>query len=360
MKRLIRATLFMLKIFVLTNSRDYTLNVTRSILQLLSLSNSNHPIFEHLNTYPGMMDEEALELSLAQLTRMQPSMQLKSSLEQSNNTYKLLPHVAHVANTVDSYVDQSSVSGYMKIKNDSEDLVATREFFRHVIRRLRGKQFKYYGGDWKEWTSSAASQAHLASARPDLYLRGDTVGELDRVFLTIERSYGRRWMNEIYFGHFPELKRSSGEEKKRHVDEPPDHGFDEAPEDWSAPNDVGHDLPPLISFDEAATLLVGVAPEPPPPSQPERKGPPVVPEATGRKRGRPRKKINEVKKKSKESPAPRPRQPVGSEVPRGVSEPAPPMREAGNIVVSPAGRVRRAAALPRGFFSASKGCGLSV
>ena len=86
MKRLIRATLFMLKIFVLTKSRDYMLNVTRSILQLLFLSNSNHPIFEHLNTYPGLMDEEALELSPAQLTRMQPSMQLKSSLQQSNNT----------------------------------------------------------------------------------------------------------------------------------------------------------------------------------------------------------------------------------------------------------------------------------
>ena len=148
MKRLIRATLFMLKIFVLTKSRDYMLNV-------LFLSNSNHPIFEHLNTYPGLMDEEALELSLAQLTRMQPSMQLKSSLQQSNNTYKLLPHVAHVVNTVDSYVDQASVSGYMRIKDDSDDLVATREYFRNVIRRLRGKQFKYYGGDWKDWTSDA-------------------------------------------------------------------------------------------------------------------------------------------------------------------------------------------------------------
>ena len=116
MKRLIRATLFMLKIFVFTKSRDYMLNATRSILQLLFLSNSNHPIFEHLSTHPGLMDE-ALELSLAQLTRMQPSMQLKSSLQQRNNTYKLLPHVAHVVNTVDSYVDQASLSGYLRIKD---------------------------------------------------------------------------------------------------------------------------------------------------------------------------------------------------------------------------------------------------
>ena len=235
MKRLIRATLFMLKIFVLTKSRDYMLNVTRSILQLLFLSNSNHPIFEHLNTYPGLMDEEALELSLAQLTRMQPSMQLKSSLQQSNNTYKLLPHVAHVVNTVDSYVDQASVSGYMRIKDDSDDLVATREYFRNVIRRLRGKQFKYYGGDWKDWTSHAASQAHLASARPELYLRSGTVGELDRVFLTIERSYGRRWMNDSYLGQFPGLKRTGVEEKEEKVDELPDLVFEEVPEDWSAP-----------------------------------------------------------------------------------------------------------------------------
>ena len=89
------------------------------------------------------MDEEVLELSLAQLTRMQPSMQLKSSLPQSNNTYKLRPHVAHVVNTVDSYVGQASVSGYMRINDDRDDLVATREYFRNVIRRLRGKQFKY-------------------------------------------------------------------------------------------------------------------------------------------------------------------------------------------------------------------------
>ena len=349
----------MLKIFVLTKSRDYMLNVTRSILQLLFLSNSNHPIFEHLNTYPGLMDEEALELSLAQLTRLQPSMQLKSSLQQSNNTYKLLPHVAHVVNTVDSYVDQASVSGYMRIKDDSDDLVATREYFRNVIRRLRGKQFKYYGGDWKDWTSHAASQAHLASARPELYLRSGTVCELDRVFLTFERIYGRRWMNDSYLGQFPDLKRTGVEEKEEKVDELPDLVFEEVPEDWSAPGAVGLDLPPLISVEEATDRRGGVAPEPPPPLQAERKGDPVVPDAIRRKRWRPRKKVQEEKGNSAESKERRPRQPVVSEAPRGVPAPPRPIRQADESVLPP-GRLRRGVALPRGFFSASKGCGLSV
>lgn len=360
MKRLLRATLFMLKIFVLTKSRDYMLNVSRSILQLLYLSNSNHPIFEHLNSYPGLMDEEALEISLAQLTRMQPSMQLKASLEQTNNTYKLLPHVAHVAQTVDSYVNHASESGYMKIKDSSPDLIATREFFRHLIRRIRAKQFKYYGGNWKEWTSHAAAQTQLTDARSDPYVRTGTVSELNSVFLTISNSYGRRWMNDAYISHFPELKIRHSEAKSVNAGGISDSfAIDEPEEDWSSPDAAGPDLPPLLSIEEAELRRRAGNPGSLHQSMPAKVARSGGANPKGRKRQTLEKEAKEAKKKLQAGPRRRLLQPIVDGAQRG--NPAPPITSA--IEGAPTTtdrRARRSVALPRGFFSAAKGCGLSV
>ena len=85
-------------------------------------------------------------------------------------------------------------------------------------------------------------------------------------------------------------------------------------------------------MEEATDRRGWVAPEPPPPLQAERKGDPVVSDAIRRKRGRPRKKVQEEKGNSAESKERRPRQPVVSEAPRGVPAPPRPMRQADESV----------------------------
>ena len=86
-------------------------------------------------------------------------------------------------------------------------------------------------------------------------------------------------------------------------------------------------------MEEATGRRGGVTPEPPSPLQAERKGDPVVSDAIRRKRGRPRKKVQEEKGNTAESKERRPRQPVVSGTPRGVPAPPRPMRQA--IVSSP-------------------------
>jgi hypothetical protein len=141
------ALVYMLKIMLMTNARDYKYGLISSLLLLIHYRVTEHPIFNQIETFDGMLNEEPGEVSLSVLSRMQHAPKVRQTRYLMDNNYKMLPQFDRVVETFNSLTGADHKSGYHNIPLDSEEVTATTHFFRGIICRVLSKQFSHYSNN---------------------------------------------------------------------------------------------------------------------------------------------------------------------------------------------------------------------
>lgn len=345
--------LYMLKIFLVTRCREYTYGTLAAILVLLHLRDIKHPVYDSLEMFPGLLNEEPGEISLGVLARLQPSTQVQQSQQLMSENYQLIPRLSRVTATMESICGISNASGYMTIKPTGGDLSSAVEFFRKTIRELRSKQFRHYTGDPSSWVDYQRAMASADNKEPEPYLPVSSAALLrdaHRKWLVQLRT---RWIRESVVAHLPGFEqfarqperkaRLGGDEKiPPSDDEPSDHGWSE---DETPPLVPPPPLPPLPP-------AVGGRPQQPDGADRKLRAPSPPPARRGRARGGRRRSRTSLpvdeRKEQKAQTAARGRKRRADAPARAPVAPSSPVRSA-------SGRVRRATAPRPGFFEITRG-----
>lgn len=353
-KQIIPALLFMLKIFLLTNCKDYKYGTLAALLVLYHLRESKHPVFETLELFPGMLNEEPGEISLSVLARLQTSAKVRCNRELMSANYQLIPRLSSITATMDAICGISLTSGYKRIKPGGPDVSAASAFFLKVIRDLKAKQFRHYTGDPNSWKSLQDALKTAANVAPEPYLR-PTKHLLEGTYAKWRTQMKQRWVRDDVVALLPGFEHlvRSDDSKERKEPLPPsdDDDDDDLKHGWS-----DDEAPPLVRPPMPGTTcgppLPGIS-VPPAMPQEDKKGPapnvapPAVPGAEakrGRRRGRPRR----AEGASRSTTIVADKKQRSSEPPPIAVQPAAPS-------LSQAGRPRRRGAPRPGFFEETRG-----
>ena len=347
------ALVYMLKIMLMTNSRDYKFGIISSLLLLIHYQLTGHPIFNQMEMYDGMLNEEPGEVSLSVLARMQHAPKVRQSRYLMDINYKLLPQFSRVWSTFEELTGEETESGYHTIPLDSDEVVATTQFFRGMIRRIVGKQFNHYSQDSSNWVSLEQATATAVLEMPPPFLVHKTLPLFDDAIAKLKQILARRWVHDEVQALLPEEMRSEDRKMERkHAERKHNSDNDDQSDDSEDQPLPDTDLPPLVTPPSPPQLADTKEEKPKSPPQPESEKKVKV---DRKERPRP-KKIRKLKRKveaqQKKKTQP-PKQPQKKKAKKQPDPKPPPPPRAPSVSAS--GRARRVAAPRPGFFEETRG-----
>src|SRR5215470_12823771 len=196
----------MLRILLLTRSRQDSVTCLIWIMQLLGMKESNHPAMKVLMDYPGLLNEEKGEIALSHLARHQRSIHQRKSREVTETNFLLLPATLRVREVMRSDALQyRQLPGYLKINPDGDEVRLTTEYFQGVIRRLTTSQFRHYDGKPEQWTSMVVAQKRVTLDDPEPFLPPTTSAILSNLYEKAKKLLAREWAG-IVTAEIPEVK----------------------------------------------------------------------------------------------------------------------------------------------------------
>jgi hypothetical protein len=150
----------MLKLFLMTKCRPYTVPVLVMMMLLLHLRSSNHPNWVLFLNFPGLFSEELGENSLGPLSRTICTDTQRGSLAHMREVYKLQGSgkllTDHLIEATAARV-RHPWEGYREDSPDEKHMVG---FLRAQIRQLRANQWVHYTGKPTTWLSHRKAQAN--------------------------------------------------------------------------------------------------------------------------------------------------------------------------------------------------------
>ena len=345
--------MYMLKIFLVTRCKEYTYGTLAAILVLLHLRATKHPVYDSLDMFPGLLNEEPGEISLAILARLQPPGQSSHALLSEN--YQLIPRLAKTTGTMASICGLTYHSGYMIIKPASTDLSSTVEFFRKTIRDLKTNQFRHYRGESTSWVDAKQAMSGAGNEIPEPYLPNTTMDLLRTAHGRFLKQLGTRWVRDRVIAHLPGFEQfGEGIDQKRAAARTDHSSSEVSDQGWSE-----DEFPPLVAPPSPAARfnVAGLAgppplqPAPPTSAQDEDKQPMEHSSSSTQQQVKRRRRQRGSERKMKDS-----KQPARRGAGRGRGAPAAPVPVAQapstpSPVESP--RPRRKAAHRLGFWGAA-------
>ena len=165
----------MIRIFMITNTRDYTRAAISAWLVNASQSLMDHPLAKLRRMALSLWNEEPGEISLSMLAQSNALHTNRTNIEQVSTLYTLLKHQRGLLQSIPG-LDKQMYNKGQPIASTGADVQHAVSFYRQTIREIGSSTFTVYTDQPSSWKNKLLSDG---TRKASLSLLWSRLGRLD-------------------------------------------------------------------------------------------------------------------------------------------------------------------------------------